>query len=69
MTLNNITRVSIKTAKNSTELVKSANDWVVSNRDNFPAQFTAVKNALLSVANTQIIEEKLRNPRDMRKLA
>ena len=60
--LNDANRVSIKTVENNTELAKLNDQWVVANRDNFPAEFADVKSALLNLAQVSVIEQKTSTP-------
>jgi hypothetical protein len=66
--LNDISRVSIKTVDNSTELARLDNQWVVANRDNFPAEFSAVKSALINLAEVIVIEQKTSKPENYPKI-
>ncbi len=60
--LNDANRVSIKTTEHNTELAKLNDEWVVANRDNFPAEFTAIKSTLLNIAQVSVIERKTSKP-------
>jgi hypothetical protein len=66
--LNDAQRVSIKTARNLTELTHGKEGWVVANRDNFPANFATVKDTLLNLAAATVIEEKTSKPDNYGKL-
>lgn len=56
--LNDANRLAVKSNSKTTELVKVDKSWVVGNRDNFPADFSAIKSTLLSLAATKVVEEK-----------
>ncbi|MEM7467100.1 MAG: DUF4340 domain-containing protein [Pseudomonadota bacterium] len=59
--LDNITEIDsllIRSSDSATKLVRSGEQWVLSNRDNFPAKFDNVKSTLLQIANTSVIERK-----------
>lgn len=60
--LNDANRVSIKTSEHSTELAKFNDEWVVANRDNFPAEFATIKSTLLNIAQVSVIEQKTSKP-------
>ncbi|MFT4583223.1 MAG: hypothetical protein ACI915_002609 [Gammaproteobacteria bacterium] len=60
--INEVRKFSISTAKSSTQLELSGTQWVVANRDNFPANFSAVKSTLLNLATTRIVEKKTSDP-------
>jgi len=60
--LNDVQSVKIQSAASITELVRSGENWVVANRDNFPATFATVKNTLINLADATVIEEKTSKP-------
>jgi hypothetical protein len=60
--INEIRRFSISTAKSKTQLELKGSEWVVANRDSYPANFSAVKSTLLHLAATRIVEEKTSDP-------
>ncbi|MFT4561354.1 MAG: hypothetical protein ACI9BW_001095 [Gammaproteobacteria bacterium] len=66
--LNEVRRFSILTAKNNTQLERQGTQWVVANRDNFPANFSAVKSTLLNLSTSRILEEKTSNPMNYSKI-
>lgn len=60
--VNDVTAITIRSTKATTELSRTAGKWVVANRDGFPATFSSVKNALLNVANATVVEKKTSKP-------
>lgn len=60
--INEVTGITISSTETTTELARKQNSWVVANRDNYPATFANVKNALLNIANATIVEPKTANP-------
>ena len=56
--LNDIQRVSIHSLSKNMELAKSEDGWVVANRDNYPANFSAIKRLLLNLSEVVVIEQK-----------
>ena len=56
--VNSINKMLIRSADSSTELRRVGENWVIGNRDNFPAKFDSVKSAILKIAETKIIERK-----------
>jgi len=66
--LNDIVHVSIETAENATALAKSDGGWVVANRNDFPAEFSAIKLTLLNLAETIVLDKKTSKPENYAKL-
>ena len=66
--LNDIVHVSIETAETATALAKSDGGWVVANRDDFPAEFSAIKLTLLNLAETIVLDKKTSKPENYAKL-
>ena len=60
--LNDVTRIELRAAKSTTTLNRSAEQWTVANRDNFPSNGKAVKRLLLQLADLEIVEAKTRLP-------
>lgn len=60
--INDVAGVTIRSAEATTELSRNRDEWVVANRDNFPATFANVKNTLLNIANATVVERKTANP-------
>ncbi|MGR8948258.1 MAG: DUF4340 domain-containing protein [Gammaproteobacteria bacterium] len=56
--VNDINNILIRSADDATELKRVGDNWVISNRDNFPAKFDAVKSTLLKIAEVTVIEKK-----------
>ena len=56
--INDINKILIRSADDATELKRDGETWTISNRDNFPAKFDAVKSTLLKIADTSVIEKK-----------
>ena len=60
--LNDVTRIELLAAKSQTTLKRSSEQWILTNRDNFPADPKAVKRLLLQLADLEIVEAKTRLP-------
>ena len=60
--INDVTGLTIRSTQATTELSRKRDKWVVANRDNYPATFANVKNILLNIANTTVVERKTANP-------
>ncbi|MGR9091135.1 MAG: DUF4340 domain-containing protein [Gammaproteobacteria bacterium] len=60
--VNDVTDITIRSTQATTELSRKAGKWVVANRDNYPATFANVKNTLLNVANSTVVEKKTSKP-------
>lgn len=58
--LNQVTRLSVRSAAQTTELARAADAdaWQVTNRDGFPADFTAIRRSILQVAGLVTVEAK-----------
>jgi hypothetical protein len=66
--LNDIASVSIEAARDITALARMDDGWVIANRDNFPANFSAVKLTLLNLAEAMVIDKKTSKPENYAKL-
>jgi hypothetical protein len=64
--LNDATSVSIFTAgeKKSVELVREDNAWRVKERNNYPADESKLRKLLVSIAESEVREEKTSNPQN-----
>ena len=60
--LNDVTRIELLAGKSQTTLKRSSEQWILANRDNFPADPKAVKRLLLQLADLEIVEAKTRLP-------
>ncbi len=60
--INNITTIRIQDDKYRTEIKRNGDQWLMMNRDGYPAIFNKVKDAVLSIARLQVLEGKTRNP-------
>jgi hypothetical protein len=60
--INDVTGLTIRSTQATTELSRKRDEWVVANRDNYPATFANVKNTLLNIANATVVERKTANP-------
>jgi hypothetical protein len=60
--LNEVSRIELRGADNSTTLKRAKDQWTVANRDDFPAEPAAVKRLLLGLADLQIVEAKTSLP-------
>lgn len=60
--INDVMGITIRSTQATTELARQGARWVVANRDNYPATFANVKNALLNIANATVVEQKTANP-------
>ena len=56
--INDVDKILIRSSDDATELKRDGEQWTISNRDNFPAKFDAVKSTLLKIADTSVIEKK-----------
>ncbi len=62
--LNDITSLTIRTAGNrvAVTLSRGAEQWVVAQRDAYPADIGKIRDNLISLANATIVEEKTADP-------
>ena len=60
--VNDVTDITIRSTQATTKLARKTGKWVVANRDNYPATFASVKNTLLNIANTTVVENKTSKP-------
>ena len=56
--LNDVQRVTVRSAEAESVLVRADDEWQMENRDNFPARFADVKSAILQLADLEILEPK-----------
>lgn len=56
--VNQIQRVTLRSADHKTDLVRSSDQWKIANKDNFTATGTAVKRLLLEIAELRTVEAK-----------
>lgn len=59
--VNDIARIEVKTKDQDTVLVKQGEQWVIENRNRYPALFEKVKGAVLAIADLEILEGKTKN--------
>ena len=59
--LNDVQRVTVRSAEAESVLVRADDEWQMENRDNFPARFADVKSAILQLADLEILEPKTAN--------
>jgi hypothetical protein len=60
--VNDVNRMSIVSATTNVELARSNSGWVVSNRDDFPADISKVRSTLLALSQTTALENKTSKP-------
>lgn len=60
--INNISRISIKGNSNTVELLNKDNKWIVTNLDNYPADFNKVRTSVINLSLFRIADEKTDNP-------
>ena len=60
--INDIQALNISTKDTVTKLAKRDNTWVVANRDDFPADVSAIKSTLINIADLTVIEQKTSKP-------
>lgn len=66
--INEVQRFSATSAEHETVLTRDADRWVIANKDNFPADDGAVRQALLQLAALRGVEPKTRSPERYAKL-
>lgn len=66
--VNDIDRISIVSAAEAIDLARLSNGWVVSNRDNFPADIAKVRSTLLALSETTVLESKTAKPENYEKI-
>ena len=60
--LNDVTRIELQSNKFKTTLKRANDNWILTNRDDFPADPKAVKRLLLQLADLEIVEAKTSLP-------
>lgn len=60
--INNVVKVEIKSRLNDAKLAKDSDNWVIANRDNYPASFEKIKSAILDLSDMKIMEAKTSKP-------
>ena len=60
--INNISKISIKDNKNTVDLLKQNDKWIVTNLDNYSADFNKVRATVINLSLFRIVDEKTDNP-------
>ncbi len=61
---NQVTNISISNsdAGENLEIRRDGSSWVVTERDNYPAQLSTIRQLIIALADARIVEEKTANP-------
>lgn len=60
--INDAARIELATREHALAITRLGNGWVIESRDNFPATFATVKQALVQLAELRILEAKTAKP-------
>lgn len=60
--LNGTTALEVRSAKGSLTVIRAGDQWVIAERNNYPANVGALRELLISLADAKIVESKTSNP-------
>ncbi|MFP6781117.1 MAG: DUF4340 domain-containing protein [Gammaproteobacteria bacterium] len=66
--LNDVNEISVAGSDNTIDLRDADGNWVVTNRDDFPADISKVRSTLLELAQARVVESKTNKPEHYAKI-